>query len=588
MNTSLYIGKTARSRRFTLPLDAATETISILAKRGAGKTYTASVIAEEMLEQGLHVVVLDPLDVWWGLRASADGRSEGFPITVFGGSKADVPLEGSEGTAIADAIVDHRISAILSLRHMSKKRQLAFVTAFASRLYERKGDPKHRDPMHLFIDEADTFAPQQVRPWVAPCMGAVDDLVRRGRASGIGVTLITQRSAAINKDVLTQTELLVCLRTTGPNDRKAVQTWVDAHDADDPVDEFMASLTRLEVGEAWFWSPGWLQIFKRVRVRRRRTFDSSSTPRVGKRIKAPKRMAPVDLEALRTRLADSIRAADEKDPAALRRQLAERDRTIARLEREVAAKSDPDPRAIERAVDEALRRAEEDWGRWRESVCETLKTGLGPRLEGCRSALDAVLTECRNGSGMTPDRAKKGPHIPLVIPPNYSKPAPTPVLSKVGAKRPGGGKQRILISLAQFPAGLSARKISLLTGLSHKSGTFGTYLAQLRSEGCLDGTRERLKITPAGLGVVGQYEPLPTGVALRTYWHEKIGSGGIQRLFAAICGHWPAAVPKQEAAEAAGLSARSGTFGTYLSRLRGLDLIEGSAELKAHDDLFGP
>ena len=34
----------------------------------------------------------------------------------------------------------------------------------------------------------------------------MEDLVRRGRARGLGITLITQRPAVLNKDVLTQVD----------------------------------------------------------------------------------------------------------------------------------------------------------------------------------------------------------------------------------------------------------------------------------------------------------------------------------------------------------------------------------------------
>jgi uncharacterized protein len=43
----------------TLPLDAVTQTFAVLAKRGVGKTYLALVLAEEMLKNGLQVVVAD-------------------------------------------------------------------------------------------------------------------------------------------------------------------------------------------------------------------------------------------------------------------------------------------------------------------------------------------------------------------------------------------------------------------------------------------------------------------------------------------------------------------------------------------------
>jgi hypothetical protein len=75
-----------------LPVEAVTETFAILAKRGAGKTYTAAVLVEEMMGAGLPVVIVDPVGVWWGLRSSADGTTEGLPVVIFGGDHADLPL----------------------------------------------------------------------------------------------------------------------------------------------------------------------------------------------------------------------------------------------------------------------------------------------------------------------------------------------------------------------------------------------------------------------------------------------------------------------------------------------------------------
>jgi hypothetical protein len=66
------------SREFSLPAEAVSETFAILAKRGAG-TYTAAVLVDELPKAGLHVVVVDPVGVWRGLRASADGQGEGLP-----------------------------------------------------------------------------------------------------------------------------------------------------------------------------------------------------------------------------------------------------------------------------------------------------------------------------------------------------------------------------------------------------------------------------------------------------------------------------------------------------------------------------
>jgi hypothetical protein len=75
-------------------------------------------------------------------------------------------------------------------------------------------------------------------------LGAVEDLVRRGRARGLGVTLVTQRSAVLNKDVLTQVEVLVALRTIAPQDRAAIDEWIKVHGTPEQREELMASCPR--------------------------------------------------------------------------------------------------------------------------------------------------------------------------------------------------------------------------------------------------------------------------------------------------------------------------------------------------------
>ena len=85
------------AKNFNLPYEAVTQTFGILAKRGGGKTYTASVMAEEMLDNGLPVVIADPIGVWWGLRTSADGKKPGHSIIVFGGDHAHIAMFGFAG-----------------------------------------------------------------------------------------------------------------------------------------------------------------------------------------------------------------------------------------------------------------------------------------------------------------------------------------------------------------------------------------------------------------------------------------------------------------------------------------------------------
>src|SRR5206468_1607521 len=143
-----------------------------------------------------------------------------YPVVILGGRRQDLQLAAGDGATIADFVVDEHVPVVLSLRHFESKGDVRrFVTDFALRLYFRKGQQDDPTPLKLFIDEASLVVPQRVMGEEAKMVGAIQQLVRQGRSSGIGVALIDQRPATINKDVLTQLELLVCHRITSPQDR---------------------------------------------------------------------------------------------------------------------------------------------------------------------------------------------------------------------------------------------------------------------------------------------------------------------------------------------------------------------------------
>lgn len=250
-----------------VPLIGATKTFAILAKRGAGKTYAAGVMAEEMASAGIPFVVFDPIDVWWGLRLAADGKEKGLPVVVFGQEHADIKLDRDMGRRIAQAVVRERVSCVISTFGLPKVAQRHLIAEFAEELLNINNEPRH-----VFIEEAHEFVPQRVNAGMGKTFSAVEALVTMGRNRGIGVTLINQRAATVNKDVLTQLDTLIALRNVGPQDRKALHEWVEAKSADGDFDKFMESLPSLPTGEAWVWSPEFLQVFEKIKIRKRETF----------------------------------------------------------------------------------------------------------------------------------------------------------------------------------------------------------------------------------------------------------------------------------------------------------------------------
>lgn len=164
----------------SLPVDAATQTFALLGRRGSGKTSTAVVLAEEFLKAGQPIVWVDPIGVAWGLRSK-------FKILIAGGEHGDISLDPGGGAAMAEFLVETRVPTILDVGTFGEGEMKRFVAAFGQRFYEL-----NRDPVHLFFDEADEFAPQTgVNGDAAKSLGAMQRLVRRGRARGIGVTLIS-------------------------------------------------------------------------------------------------------------------------------------------------------------------------------------------------------------------------------------------------------------------------------------------------------------------------------------------------------------------------------------------------------------
>ena len=69
MSAGLHIAS-----RLYLPLEAVTETFAFLGRRSNGKTYAAMVMAEQMLDVGAQIVVLDPVGAWWGCAAWFSAR----------------------------------------------------------------------------------------------------------------------------------------------------------------------------------------------------------------------------------------------------------------------------------------------------------------------------------------------------------------------------------------------------------------------------------------------------------------------------------------------------------------------------------
>lgn len=560
------------SEQLELPVEAVTETFAILAKRGAGKTYTASVLCEEMLLAGLQVVVIDPMGAWWGLRSSADGRREGIPVAILGGDRGDVPLEPTAGQLVAELVVGERLSAITDLSGFSKNERRRFVTDFLERLYQR-----NREAMHVVLEEADLVAPQRYQAGDERMLGAVYDLVRRGRGRGIGSTLITQRSASISKEVLEQAEILVALRTTGPRDRKAIEGWIDVHGDEQQRDEVLASLPSLPTGEAWVWWPV-EGILRRVKIRARRTFDSSATPKPGEARRQPKTVADVDLAALEERMRDTIERARQDDPRELRRLLAAARRELAQQQQR-AAELEQRPATVETVVErvEVPVLPAADLTRLELAVDAMLQQG--DQLVRVAEGVQAALAEFRTR--------------PLPATPGAPGP-PRETRSRPAAPKSAGETAvsayalGLLETLARHhPMRLTRAQISTLSGRRPRSSTFAASMAEITRSGLVTEKHGQYELTEAGLSEVGAIVAAPqTTDELLATWRSALPAYE-RDLFDQLVDAYPGSLTREELAERAGRSLTSSTFGAAISTLakNGLATVD-RGEVRAAETLF--
>lgn len=562
-----------------------------MAKRRAGKSYTMRRITEQFLKASQQVVIVDPKGDQWGLRSSADGKQPGYPVLILGGEHGDLPLETNAGEVVARLVVEEQVSLLLDLSQFRKHEVATFMTAFLENLYRLKAQEKYRTPVKLIVDEADAIAPQKPQKGEERMLGAIEDIVRRGGQRGIGCTLVTQRSAVLNKNVLTQAQILVVLRTIAPQDLAAMKAWIDVHGTAEQGKELMDSLPSLPIGDAWFWSPGWPTeegIFKRVHVLPIETFDSGATPKAGERKIVPKNLADVNLDVLKKQMAGTIEKARSEDPKILRKRIAE-------LERHQCEHDGPvDKRAI------ALEKAETAQ-EWRSVVgaMEREAGGYKKEIERMRKvigAMDNLFTQGRKiaGGELLRKVSLVSTGTPTLYERNFpGKPTPDkmPIVLREGLEVPRP-QQKILDSLKwAHGIGLSPidkTQLALLADVSPTSGGYFNNLGALRSAGLINyPTGGTVELTGAGADLARDSDIPTTSEELQDQLYRKLPTPQSVILKVLIDIH-PKPINKDELAERIGVSATSGGYFNNLGRLRSLGLAEypAAGTVRASDLLF--
>jgi len=280
MNEELRIGE-----KTSIPVGYITKVVSLLAMRGAGKTYTAGVISEELMDYVLsnpdnnaNLIIIDPVGAHWGLRSH-------FPFHIIGGDHGDIEIDLESGKLFAEMVHKFKLNVIIDVSAYQQDQMALFVADFLMRLYQLT-----KEPTHIILEEADIFAPQRLTSaGQKMSLAAVDTVVRRGRGKGMGVTMITQRPAVLNKNVLTQSDAAFIMNMTGETDLKTVREYLSSAGATKgEIAKHIEQIMKFKKGQGLLFSPSWLKRIEPVTIRQRVSFHSGAEPILGEENPADK------------------------------------------------------------------------------------------------------------------------------------------------------------------------------------------------------------------------------------------------------------------------------------------------------------
>lgn len=572
---------------FKIPAGVFDQHIILLGKTRSGKSTAMRVLAEGRMDADEPVCIIDPKGDWWGIKSSADGKKAGYPIVIFGGEHADVPINEHSGSAVAELIATGNRSCLIDLGGWMVGERTRFFVRFASTLFKLS-----RGQRHLLVDEVHNFAPQGkiMDPDSGKMLHWANRLASEGLGRGIAMIAASQRPQKVHKDFLTSCETLIVKQVIHKLDRVAVKDWIDGCADPDKGREVMVSLAQLKRPQAWIWSPeidyGPVQIdfpmFK--------TFDSFKPQKAGA-VKL-QGWADVDLAEVTAKLLKVVEEAKANDPAELKRRIAE-------LERQVKISPAPvhiDPAAADRAYkdgfDAGAAQAVEKGFDQGYAAASSAIAGI---VTGVLKAGDEFMVQLRQAADTisktpkpkasaadtlraTPIRGAEGrlSHYEY----SRTKPVSTPVRIPVktgekllsGLSRPQQlilDKLAWLESLGLYPA--PKETLAAICDVSPASSSYTNNLGALRTAGLIRyPSGGMVDFTDAGSRAAN---PIESNGEIHEHW-LGIVTRPRRAILEELLKHHPKAIAKDVLAERIGVSAGSSSYTNNLGGLRTLGAID--------------
>jgi len=262
---TIAIGEVSRGDDAGTPVelpvvDVLTGRSFVTGKSGSGKSNSASVICEKLLDQGYGILIVDIDGEYYGLK-------EEYEILHVGADEeCDLRVNVEHAEKIAELALEQNVPIILDVSSFldeSEAREL--LTAVTRQLFAR--EKKLKKPFLMLVEEVHEYVPEG--GGMDECGRMLIKVGKRGRKHGLGIVGISQRPADVKKDFITQCDWLVWHRLTWNNDTKVVGRILGSDYAD--------HIEAMDDGEC-FLQADWDDGVRVVQFERKRTFDAGATP----------------------------------------------------------------------------------------------------------------------------------------------------------------------------------------------------------------------------------------------------------------------------------------------------------------------
>ncbi|ELZ16087.1 hypothetical protein C477_16375 [Haloterrigena salina JCM 13891] len=258
----ILVGETDDGSELRLPVvELLTGRGFVTGKSGSGKSNTASVIAEELLEAGFPLLIVDTDGEYYGLKEEYEMLHAGAD------EECDIQIGPEHAEQMASLALEENVPIILDVSgYLDEDVADELLRKIARQLFVK--EKKMKKPFLLVVEEVHEYIPEG--GGVGETGNLLIKISKRGRKHGLGILGISQRPADVKKDFITQANWLVWHRLTWDNDTKVVGRIIDT--------EYSELVSELNDGQA-FVQTDWTEVdVRKVQFRRKRTFDAGATP----------------------------------------------------------------------------------------------------------------------------------------------------------------------------------------------------------------------------------------------------------------------------------------------------------------------